>query len=275
MPGSPGGRRRGIGPTDVVIVLACALAVLLAGPRADPASPGSAGAFRAGAADAAAGHAPAAGQAAVVAGAPNPGAAVLDADGVQRRLSGAAGPSIALTFDDGPDPRWTPTVLQLLRQHRIRATFCLVGQHVAEHPQLVRQIAAEGHALCNHSWSHDEQMQRRSAGSVSADLARTTRAITAAAGRPPQYYRAPAGNWAPTAVAEAKRQRLRLLGWTVDPYDWRRPPAAEITRRVLAGAQPGAIVLLHDGYGARGNTVAALRTLLTALSARHLRFVTP
>ena len=264
MPGSSGGRRRGIGPTDVGIVLACALAVLLAGPRADPSASGSTGRSAADGSDAAAR------QAAVL-----PGAPVLDADGIQRRLSGSAGPSIALTFDDGPDPRWTPTVLQLLRAHQVRATFCLVGQHVAGHPELVRQIAADGHALCNHSWSHDEAMQRRSAASVSADLARTTRAITAAAGRPPQYYRAPGGNWAPTAVADADRQGLRLLGWTVDPYDWRRPPAAEITRRVLAGAQPGAIVLLHDGYGARGNTVAALRTLLAALSARQLRFVTP
>jgi peptidoglycan/xylan/chitin deacetylase (PgdA/CDA1 family) len=118
-------------------------------------------------------------------------------------------------------------------------------------------------------------MQLRSAASVRAELEHTSRAIAAAADRPPRYYRAPGGNWAPSAVAEADRQHLRLLGWSVDPYDWRRPPTAEITRRVLAGAAPGAIVLMHDGYGARGNSVAALRTLLTALAGRHLRFVTP
>jgi peptidoglycan-N-acetylglucosamine deacetylase len=262
VPGSPGGRRRGIGPTDVAVVAACALAVLLAGPRQDLSRPGSGGAG-------------AAQQAVLSLNAPALGAPVLDADGVQRRLGAAAGPSVALTFDDGPDPRWTPAVLELLRQHRIRATFCLVGRHVAQHPEVVRRIAADGHALCNHSWSHDGAMQRRSAASVSADLARTSRAITEAAGRPPHYYRAPGGNWAPTAVAEAGRQRLRLLGWSVDPYDWRRPPSTEIARRVLAGAGPGAIVLLHDGYGARANTVAALRSLLGALAARQLRFITP
>ena len=266
VPRSTGGRRRGIGPTDVAVVLACVLAVLLAGPRPDP--PASAQPDAAGA--------PAARQAVLPAvGGPALGVPVLDADGVQRRLTASDGPSIALTFDDGPDPRWTSTVLDLLRQYRIRATFCLVGQHVAEHPELVRRIAADGHALCNHSWSHDEAMQRSSAASVSADLARTSRAITEAAGRPPRFYRAPAGNWAPSAVAAARRLQLRLLGWGVDPYDWRRPPTSEIIRRVLAGAGPGAIVLLHDGYGFRGNTVAALRTVLTALAARHLRFATP
>jgi peptidoglycan/xylan/chitin deacetylase (PgdA/CDA1 family) len=264
VPETSGGRRRGIGPTDVAIVLACVLAVLLAGPRPDPAADGRSGSAAVGAR-----------QAVLPLGAPVLGEPVLDADGVQRRLSASAGPTVALTFDDGPDPRWTPAVLELLRTHQVRATFCVVGQHVSRHPELVRRIAADGHALCNHSWSHDEAMHRRSAASVSAELARTTRAITAAAGRPPQFYRAPGGNWAPAAVAEAGRQRLRLLGWSADPYDWRRPAAAEIARRVLAGAGPGAIILLHDGYGSRAHTVAALRTLLTALPARQLRFTTP
>ena len=122
-------------------------------------------------------------------------------------------------------------------------------------------------SVCNHSWSHDERMQLRSAASVRAELERTSRAIAPAAGRPPRYYRAPGGNWAPSAVAEADRQHLRLLGWSVDPYDWRRPPTAEITRRVLAGAAPGAIVLMHDGYSTP-TAVAPLRTLLTALAAQ-------
>lgn len=265
MPGSPGGRRRGIGPADLAVVLACTLAVALAGPRAEQPS-----------------GAPAAGQGvtsgedvAALAASHRLAAPVLDSDGVQREVGTAAGRFVALTFDDGPDPRWTPTVLDLLRRHRVRATFCLVGRHVAEHPELVRRIAADGHLLCNHSWSHDAAMHLRSRATVRSDLERTNQAIAAAAGRPPRYYRAPAGNWAAAAVAEASRLDLRLLGWSVDPFDWRRPAAAEITRRVLAGVAPGAIVLLHDGYGQRGGTVVALRTLLPALAARGLRFTTP
>lgn len=262
MPGSPGGRRRGIGPSDLAVLLACVLAVLLAGPG--PERPGG---HQGAAAPDAAASGPVTGRLAAV--------PVLDADGVQRRLAATDGPTVALTFDDGPDPRWTPTVLDLLRRHRVRATFCLVGQHVAEHPELVRRIAAEGHGLCNHTWTHDGAMQLRPRAAVRAEIERTNQAIVAAAGVRPRYFRAPAGNWAPLAVAEAGRLGLGLLGWSVDPLDWRRPPAAEIVRRVLAGVAPGAIVLLHDGYGARGNTVEALRTLLPALGSAGLRFGTP
>ena len=264
MSGPPNGRRRGIGPTDLAVLLACVLAVLLTEQPPDPASAGAAPP-----------------PAARAASAPKPETerraqlAVLDADGVQRRLATGGEASIALTFDDGPDPRWTPAVLDLLRRHRATATFCLVGRHVAEHPELVRRIAEEGHALCNHTWTHDvSRLRTRSA--VREELVRTSEAIVGASGGlRPRYFRAPQGDWAPAAVAEADRLGLRLLGWSVDPLDWRRPPAAEIARRVLAGAGPGAVVLLHDGYGKRAATVTALETILPALDARRLRYATP
>jgi peptidoglycan/xylan/chitin deacetylase (PgdA/CDA1 family) len=105
-------------------------------------------------------------------------AVLLDADGVQRRVDDG----VALTFDDGPDPRWTPVVLDLLRQHHARATFCVVGQHVAEHPELVRRIAAEGHVLCNHTWTHDEAMELRPPAAVRDEIGRTSKVIARAAG---------------------------------------------------------------------------------------------
>jgi peptidoglycan-N-acetylglucosamine deacetylase len=203
-------------------------------------------------------------------------APVLDRDGVQRRLGATPTPAIALTFDDGPDPRWTPTVLDLLRRYRIRATFCLVGQHVVQHPELVRRIADDGHALCDHTWSHDAYLQLRPPDVVRHEIDDTYRAIVAASGGvKPRYFRAPAGRWASNALAEARREGLRPLGWSVDPLDWRRPPPAEIARRVLAGAGPGKIVLMHDGYGDRANTVAALPGIVQALAARNLRFTVP
>jgi peptidoglycan/xylan/chitin deacetylase (PgdA/CDA1 family) len=181
-----------------------------------------------------------------------------------------------LTFDDGPDPRWTPAVLDLLRRYRMRATFCLVGEHVVEHPELVRRIAADGDALCDHTWSHDEALADRPQATIRAEMGRTYDAIVAASGgNRPRYFRAPGGRWSPAVVAEARRLRLRPLGWSVDPADWRRPPAVLITRRVLDGAVPGAIVLLHDGYGNRAATVAALRDILPALAARHLTTTVP
>jgi peptidoglycan/xylan/chitin deacetylase (PgdA/CDA1 family) len=209
------------------------------------------------------------------AGGPAQTAGVTDADGVQRRLGHVQGAAIALTFDDGPDPRWTPAVLDLLRRFHVQATFCLVGVHVAEHPELVRQIAAAGHRLCDHTWTHDGALTQRSAAIVRAELTRTYDAIVAAAAVRPRYFRAPGGAWNRVIVAEAGRLALRPLGWSVDPRDWTRPPAAEITRRVLGNATAGSIVLLHDGYGDRSATVTALRTILPTLVARHLTFTTP
>lgn len=199
---------------------------------------------------------------------------VVDADGVQRRV--AAGEGLALTFDDGPDPRWTPAVLDLLRRHRARATFCVVGQHVAAHPELVRRIADEGHALCDHTWTHDEALASRPTAIVRTELRRTYDAVVAATGgRAPVYFRAPAGRWSPRVVAEARRLGLRPLGWSLDPADWRRPPPAAIASQVLQGPTHGAIVLLHDGYGHREATVAALDSILLALADRRLSLVAP
>lgn len=167
-------------------------------------------------------------------------------------------------------------MLDLLRRYRIKATFCLVGKHVVQHPELVRRIAREGHALCDHTWSHDMYLRLRPPDVVRHEIGDTYRAIVAASGGvQPRYFRAPAGRWPANAVAEARREGLRLLGWSVDPLDWRRPPAAEIAHRVLAAAGPGKIVLLHDGYGDRANTVTALPGIVQALAARNLRFAVP
>jgi peptidoglycan/xylan/chitin deacetylase (PgdA/CDA1 family) len=167
-------------------------------------------------------------------------------------------------------------VLDLLARYGVRATFCLVGEHVAEHPEIVGRIAAQGHALCDHTWSHDEALLNRTRATIRAEIGRTYDAIVAASGGVrPRYYRAPAGRWSPTMVAEARRLGLRPLGWSVDPGDWRRPPAALITQQVLDAAAPGAIVLLHDGYGNRAGTLAALRDILPSLAARHLTTTTP
>jgi len=188
---------------------------------------------------------------------------------VQRRLGGHSR-AVALTFDDGPDPRWTPAVLDLLRRYRVRATFCLVGEHVTEHPELVRRIAAQGHALCDHTWSHDEHLPDRPQATVRAEIDRTYSAIvTASGGTRPRYFRAPGGRWSPAVVAAARRFGLRPLGWSVDPADWRRPPAALITRRVLDQAAPGAIVLLHDAAERDDREPAGVAALDRILDAMH------
>jgi peptidoglycan/xylan/chitin deacetylase (PgdA/CDA1 family) len=176
----------------------------------------------------------------------------------------------ALTFDDGPDPVWTPVVLTFLRQAHLHATFCLVGRQAARYPALVRAIVAGGHSLCNHSWSHDEQLATRSPEVIRSEIARTQDAVRRAAGVTPRLFRAPGGVWSAGLVAEARRQGMSALEWTVDPRDWARPGTPAIVRALLQGIRPGAVVLLHDGGGDRSQTVLALQAVLVPLQKRHL-----
>ncbi|MEV0001180.1 polysaccharide deacetylase family protein [Micromonospora sp. NPDC050980] len=176
---------------------------------------------------------------------------------------------VALTFDDGPDPRWTPQVLALLSQYGVKATFCVVGENVASHPDLVRSIVAEGHTLCNHSWRHDVNLGKRSPDAIRADLLRTNDAILAAA---PDahiaYYRQPGGVWTAPVVSVCAGLGLTPLHWSVDPSDWKAPGATTIETSVRTQTGPGAIVLMHDAGGDRSGTVAALQRLLPELLAR-------
>ncbi|MBI1758029.1 MAG: polysaccharide deacetylase family protein [Actinobacteria bacterium] len=187
----------------------------------------------------------------------------------------APGRTVVLTFDDGPDPRWTPTVLDLLRQYHARAVFCLVGVHVAEQPALVRRIVREGHLLCDHTWTHDERLPHRSLAVIESEIGRTATELATLTGRRPRYFRAPGGNWAPNVIAVARSGGMAPLGWSVDPTDWARPGSSVIATRVLAAVHPGAVVLMHDGYGRREQSVAALRTILRVLAARGYRFAVP
>ncbi|PWR17296.1 polysaccharide deacetylase [Micromonospora sicca] len=176
---------------------------------------------------------------------------------------------VALTFDDGPDPLYTPEVLALLREYNVKATFCVVGENVESHPDLVQQIVAEGHTLCNHSWNHDIDLGTRPPDEIRADLLRTNEAIRAAVpGAPIAYYRQPGGAWTYRVASVCGELGMAPLHWAVDPADWTVPGAAKITATVLTQTAPGAIVLMHDAGGDRAGTVAALRYLLPELMSR-------
>jgi peptidoglycan-N-acetylglucosamine deacetylase len=183
--------------------------------------------------------------------------------------------TVALTFDDGPDPAQTPRILKLLAQNHTKATFCLVGRNVQKHPELVRKIVAGGHTLCNHTWSHDLKLGKKSPAKIEADLARTNAAIRKAAPNAKiKYFRAPGGNFTPGVVAVAKQLGMVSLYWRVDPRDWDHPKGethaqhrARVIGRVERNTHAGAIVLSHD-Y-AQPDTIAAYRTLLPWLRKRY------
>jgi peptidoglycan-N-acetylglucosamine deacetylase len=183
--------------------------------------------------------------------------------------------TVALTFDDGPDPRWTPEVLDLLARYDAVATFCVVGEQVERHEDLVRRVVDAGMRLCNHSHSHDTGLGGRTADVVRREVAGTRADLVAVAGAPVPYFRAPGGNWSGTVAELSAEHGMRPLGWSVDSRDWKQPGTAEILRRVQRQMHPGAVVLLHDGGGRRGQTVAALAELLPWLVRNCYAFTFP
>ncbi|MFK3978968.1 polysaccharide deacetylase family protein [Micromonospora sp. NPDC050397] len=176
---------------------------------------------------------------------------------------------VALTFDDGPNPQYTPQVLAELDRYRVKATFCLVGELAQAYPDLVRAIAAAGHTLCNHSWSHDPTLASRTRAAIRTDLSRTNAAIRAAV---PDariaYYRQPYGSWTAGVVATAWELGMTSVHWDVDSVDYHRPGAGSIASNVTARVGAGSIVLMHDAGGNRQQTVTALRTILPNLLQR-------
>jgi peptidoglycan/xylan/chitin deacetylase (PgdA/CDA1 family) len=183
--------------------------------------------------------------------------------------------TVALTFDDGPHPRWTPQVLDLLARYRAVATFCLVGEQAVHHTDLVRRIAEAGMRLCNHSHSHDEKLATEADDVMQREMIDTQTELETAAASPVTYFRAPGGRWSNTMMQVAAGHGMRPLGWSVDARDWKQPGTAEIVRRVKEQMHPGAVVLLHDGGGRRGQTVAALEQLLPWLVRNCYVFAFP
>jgi peptidoglycan/xylan/chitin deacetylase (PgdA/CDA1 family) len=190
--------------------------------------------------------------------------------------SGTSG--VALTFDDGPDPVQTPRILDLLAANHVKATFCLVGENVAAHPDLVARIVAEGHTVCDHSWNHSLTLGHEKPAAIRADLERTNAAILKAApGAQIKYMRAPGGNFTPAFVKVIHELGMKPIYWSVDPRDWDHPsgesPAAHHTKVVSIirrHVRPGSIVLSHD-YG-QPETITAYESLLPWLR-RHFRLI--
>src|SRR6266496_5097872 len=156
------------------------------------------------------------------------------------------GPYIAMTFDDGPSAKLTPKLLDLLAAHHIEATFFLIGQNVAENPEIVAREVREGHEIANHSWSHPN-LAKMSDDGVRGQLRKTEDAIRSAIGNRPTLLRPPYGS----ITARQKKWMNQEFGykivlWDVDPLDWRRPGPSVVCNRIIKMARAGSIILAHD-----------------------------
>jgi len=174
---------------------------------------------------------------------------------------------VALTFDDGPDPKLTPRLLKTLKKYHVHATFFEVGQSVARHPKISRAVLAGGNELGNHSWNHPNFNQIGTAKTVS-QVNRTNRAIYQATGTLPQYVRPPYGN---ITATEGRAIEQPVVRWSVDSRDWAYLNSRKDINEVMKDTHGGDIVLMHDIHP---QSVAAVPTIIKRLKAKGYKLVT-
>lgn len=181
---------------------------------------------------------------------------------------------VALTFDDGPDPLYTPRILDVLRQHHIKATFFLVGRQVEKYPELARRIVAEGHIVGSHTYTHPV-LPTLDGRAVGEELDRTAAVFSEVLHLKTPLFRPPYGEWNPTVFDEVRRRGGQFILWTV-AFEHREVPApAQMIKRALRLLYPGGVLLMHDGDTiSREPTVQALPLLLEGLEQRGYRCVT-
>ncbi len=203
---------------------------------------------------------------------------VRSGDGL-RSPQPAPGRRIALTFDDGPDPRWTPQIARVLRESGVPGTFFMVGSQAAHHPDVVREVERSGGEIADHTFTHASlstgaRWRRR------AQLTFTEAILLGITGHYPRFVRPPYSATSDAVTPADERELSHLAGGRYvialadyDSKDWQRPGVQRIVRNALPRGGRGGVVMFHDGGGDRSQTVAALRTLIPRLQARGYRFV--
>jgi cellulose synthase/poly-beta-1,6-N-acetylglucosamine synthase-like glycosyltransferase/peptidoglycan/xylan/chitin deacetylase (PgdA/CDA1 family) len=208
------------------------------------------------------------------------GGPIINTTGGQQNSSRMPAHTIALTFDDGPDPTWTPQILKVLADNDAHGTFFVVGTEVARHPELAKQIVANGNELGVHTFTHPN-MQRIPAWRRKLELSQTQAAIARAAGVHTNLVRFPYSskadaiddtNW--TLVQEAGRQGYLVIVNDTDSEDWQRPGVRKIVSNATPDRNRPAVVLFHDAGGDRAETVAALKEFIPLMKKRGYRFTT-
>jgi len=188
----------------------------------------------------------------------------------------SGGKAVNITIDDGPDPVWTPKILQVLHDNGAHATFCMIGPHAAENSAVVKKIVADDDRLCDHTVSHNMRMNHRSDAYQKSQILDAERMIQQASGGvAPMYYRAPGGAFTPYSRQVAATHGMRPLGWNIDSKDFYRPGVNAIINTVKYELRNGPTILFHDGGGNRSQTYEALKQLLPWLKTQGYTFSFP
>ena len=182
-----------------------------------------------------------------------------------------SGHYIALTFDDGPNPKNTPAMLDILKKRNIPATFFVLGQNAALYPRILERMVAEGHEIGSHAWNHIS-LVNQTAEERTFQVRKTNEAIERATKRPARLIRPPYGETTPSLNRWLTEQlKMTVILWSVDSRDWEHRDAASMRREILSATKPGAVILAHDIHQ---TTVSAMPAILDALIEKGYKFVT-
>jgi peptidoglycan/xylan/chitin deacetylase (PgdA/CDA1 family) len=180
-------------------------------------------------------------------------------------------PKVAITFDDGPNPASTPQILAILEAKKAKATFFILGKNGEAYPELLLQISQKGHEIGNHAYSH-QRLTRLSPDGIKAEINRTEFIITNITGQKPLTVRPPDNAYNDDIIRIASELNYTFALWSIDTRDWTNTPASSIISKASA-AQPGDIILLHDGVKP-SHTVEALPGLIDLLQGKGYQLVT-
>jgi peptidoglycan/xylan/chitin deacetylase (PgdA/CDA1 family) len=201
-----------------------------------------------------------------------PGAVIKNLDAAAGSPYGPGRDVVALTFDDGPSPVYTPQILHVLLSDQTFASFEIVGEHGADNVGILHQEVADGMVLVNHTWSHVD-LNALPAAAFSVQLDETDALLQSITGHTVRCLRPPAGHSDPAVLTQLTQRGLAELSWDIDPSDYLKPPASVIAQRVLSALHPGAIIVLHDGGGDRSQTVAALPSIISGIRSAGYQIV--
>ena len=180
---------------------------------------------------------------------------------------------IALSFDDGPHPRLTPRILDILEEYDIRATFFMVGENVGYYPAAARAVAEAGHEIANHTFSH-RRFGHMKAEDLRREITACEDALASITDAPVRLVRPPEGEMSEAVRLVAGELDYRIILWDVDTRDWAHTPPETISKHILDTVRPGDIILMHDFIGYDSPTPEALRRVIPALLERGYHFVT-
>ncbi len=178
---------------------------------------------------------------------------------------------VALTIDDGPHRETTPQVLATLREKNVKATFFVMGKNAEAHPHLLLEVAAEGHEIGNHAYSH-RLLTKMNPEEIAAELNKGEE-ILLLTGQKPQLFRPPGGAYNEEVLTQARNRGYSTILWCIDPGDWRRPSVEQVVNNVMGAVKPGSIILFHDGQHSLP-TARAIGMIVDKLRFQGYEFVT-